>query len=89
MAPIEGGSRASQPREPPPTGRRSSLRRSRGGADRAASEAVLHAATVDGLALALAHVLGAEHRWAVVRLLTEPGSRDAVLLDLAGLPAAP
>lgn len=44
---------------------------------------VVHAATTDGLADALAEVVGRRHRDRVARLLTDPRALPAVLLDLA------
>ncbi|WP_024285665.1 sacsin N-terminal ATP-binding-like domain-containing protein [Cellulomonas sp. KRMCY2] len=44
----------------------------------------VHAATTDGLVRGLAHVLGAWHAASIERLLTDPASAPAVLLDLAG-----
>ena len=49
-------------------------------------EDTVHAATTAGLARALAALLGWSHRDALERLLTDPGSLDDVVLDLAGEP---
>ena len=46
--------------------------------------ATVHAATTDGLVRGLAHVLGPWHAASIERLLTDPASAPAVLLDLAG-----
>ena len=50
---------------------------------------VVHAATTAGLARALASVLGWSHRDVLERLLTDPGSVDDIVLDLAGDPGQP
>ncbi|WP_149203821.1 ATP-binding protein [Actinotalea subterranea] len=44
----------------------------------------VHAATTAGLARGLAHVAGWSHRHLIGALLTDPGARDAALLDAAG-----